>query len=132
MDWMSIRGEKDSMSEGKEKWYTMAEAMKETGVSRVTLTRAINEGRMVASQITDSSGAGFHFMVSETNLLEWLENRKSKKTEVLKKNKAPQEMTVDSVSEWITAEIQKAYETGFKDGLKTAKTKMMEAAKEIR
>ena len=120
------------MSETKEKWYTMAEAMKETGVSRATLTRAINEGRMVASQISDSSGAGFHFMVSETNLLEWMENRKSKKAEVTKKNKAPQEMTVDSISEWITQQIQTAYETGFKDGLKTAKETMMEAAKGLK
>lgn len=120
------------MSDTKEKWYTMTEAMKETGVSRATLTRAINEGRMVASQITDSSGAGFHFMVSETNLLEWMENRKSKKTEAIKKNKAPQEMTVESISEWITKQIQAAYESGYKDGLKTAKAQMLEAAKGIK
>ena len=126
MDWMSIRGEKDSMSEGKEKWYTTAEAEKVAGVSRQTLFNSINKGTLVASQITDSSRWGYHYMISESNLLDWVENRNTVKT-----SKMPTEMTVDRIADWITAEIQKAYETGFKDGMKTAKTKMMQATKGI-
>lgn len=127
MDWMSIRGEKDSMSEGKEKWYTAAEAEKVAGVTRQTLFNAINKGTLVASQISDSSRWGYKYMISENNLLDWVENR-----DTLKTSKMPTEMTVDRIADWITNEIQKAYETGFKDGMKTAKAKMMEAAKEIR
>lgn len=127
MDWMSIRGEKDSMSEGKEKWYTTAEAEKVAGVSRQTLFNSINKGTLVASQISDSSKCGYHYMISESNLLDWVENRNTVKT-----SKMPTEMTVDRIADWITSEIQKAYETGFKDGMKTAKTKMMEAAKGIK
>lgn len=127
MDWMSIRGEKDSMSEGKEKWYSTAEAEKVAGVTRQTLFNAIKKGTLVASQISDSSKWGYHYKISESNLLEWVENRNTIKT-----SNMPMEMTVDRIADWITSEIQKAYETGFKDGMKTAKAKMMEAAKEIR
>ena len=41
-------------------------------------------------------------------------------------------MTVDKIAEWITKEIQKAYENGFKDGMKTAREQMLVAAKGLR
>ena len=125
MDWMLIRGEKDLMSE-KEKWYTLAEASDVAGVPNKMLLRAIKSGTLVASQITGGSGRyGFHYMVSESALLEWVENRDTVKT-------MPTENTLDRVSEWITSEIQKAYEAGFRDGMRAAKEKMIDAAKELK
>lgn len=125
MDWMSIRGEKDLMSE-KEKWYTLTEASGVAGVPNKTLLNAIRNGTLVASQITGGSGRyGFHYTVSESALLEWVENRDTVKT-------MPTENTLDRVSEWITSEIQKAYEAGFRDGMRVAKEKMIDAAKELK
>lgn len=119
------------MSE-KEKFYTLAQAEKIAGVSRATLTNACREGRLAGSQISDSSYRGFHWMVSEDALMDWVMDRKSIKAQVLQKNKAPSEMTVDGIAEWITNQIQKAYEQGFKDGVKQAKAQMSEAVKGLK
>lgn len=113
----------------KEKWFTIKEAVDYTGVSRATLNSAINKGTLVASQISDGGGrCGFHYMISETALLEWVEDRKTVKADV----RMPAEMTVDKIADWITNEIQKAYENGFKDGMKTAREQMLIAAKGLK
>lgn len=120
-----IRGEKDLMSE-KEKWYTLTEASDVAGVPNKVLLRAVKNGTLVASQITGGSGRyGFHYMVSESALLEWVENRDTVKT-------VPAKNTLERVSEWITSGIQEAYEAGFRDGMRVAKEKMNAAVKEIR
>lgn len=122
---MLIRGEKDLMSE-KEKWYTLTEASDVAGVPNKVLLRAVKNGTLVASQITGGSGRyGFHYMVSESALLEWVENRDTVKT-------MPAENTLERISEWITGSIQEAYEAGFRDGMRVAKEKMNAAVKEIR
>ena len=113
----------------KEKWFTIKEAVDYAGVSRATLDSAIRKGTLVASQISDGGGRyGFHYMISETALLEWVEDRKTVKSDV----RMPAEMTVDKIADWITNEIQKAYENGFKDGMKTAREQMLVAAKGLR
>lgn len=113
----------------KEKWFTLKEAVEYAGVSRATIDKAIRKGTLVSSQISDGGGRyGFHYMISETALLEWVEDRKTIKADV----RMPAEMTVDKIAEWITNEIQKAYENGFKDGMKTAREQMLVAAKGLR
>lgn len=109
----------------KEKWFTLAEAEQYAGVSRKTLSMHINKGTLQASQIPDGGGRwGYHYMVSESALLEWVENRHT-----IKVANAPGELTVDKISDWITNQIQKAYETGYKEGRKAAKAQMQEAMK---
>lgn len=118
---------REFMSE-KEKWYTLAEASQYAGVHDKTLYAAIKKGTLSASQISDGGGRyGFHYMISESALLEWVEHR-----DTIKVASVPSELTIDTVSEWITAQIQKAYEAGFKNGMNTAKSQMQEAVKGIK
>lgn len=59
----------------KEKWYTSSEAAKEAGVSSINIRCAIYSGRLLATQTPDSSRYGFHYLIRETDLIEWLENK---------------------------------------------------------
>lgn len=59
----------------KEKWYTASEASKEAGVSSINIRCAIYSGRLLATQIPDSSRYGFHYMIRETDLIEWMEDK---------------------------------------------------------
>lgn len=59
----------------KEKWYTASEAAKEAGVSSINIRCAIYSGRLLATQIPDSSRYGFHYMIRETDLIEWMEDK---------------------------------------------------------
>ena len=109
----------------KEKWYTLTEAEKVAGVSKGTLNRAIRLGRLVASQISDSSRHRFHYMVSETALLEWVEDSKKQRAE-------SGEMTIDNIAEWLKAQMQKAYNEGYRDGMKAAKAQVLNAVKGVK
>lgn len=123
---MPIRGEKNLMSE-KEKWYTFDEATAVAGCSKATLYRACKEGRLVASQISDSSKWGFHYMVSENALLEWVNDRKSLKMDV-----SAMDFSVDMIAQILERKIKTTYDEGYRDGFKNAKKQMNEAMKGIR
>ena len=60
----------------KEKWYRVCEAAKEIGVSDQTIRNAIMLGNLVATQTPDSSAPGYHWMIKESNLIEWLDDKK--------------------------------------------------------
>lgn len=119
------------MSE-KEKWYTVKEACKEAGVSGNTISNAIREGKLVASQISDSSRYGFHYMISETALLEWVEDRKTQKANAIVTSKVPSEMTIEDIAAEITLRIKKAYDTGFREGKKAGKAEIMDAIRGVK
>lgn len=116
----------------KEKWFKITEAAQYAGVSGNTLSKAIREGRLKASQISDSSKHGFHYMVTESALYEWVEDRKSVKANAIATSKVPSELTIEDIAKEITLRIQKAYDAGFKDGKKVGKAECMEALKGIR
>lgn len=123
---MSSHGERNLMSE-KEKWYTLDEATAVAGCSRATLNKACKEGRLVSSQITDSSKWGFHYMVSENALLDWVNDRKSFKMDV-----SAMDFSVEMIAQILERKIKTAYDEGYKDGFKSAKKQMNEAMKGIR
>lgn len=59
----------------KEKWYKVGEAAKESGASQISIRTAIYSGRLIATQIHDSSRYGHHYLIRETDLIEWMENK---------------------------------------------------------
>ncbi len=109
------------MSEMNEKWYRLAEAKIVSGASIATLSKAIREGKLVSKQISDSSRYGYHYMVSETALLQWVEDRKTVKANAVATAKSASEMNAADIAEWITLKIKKAYDEGFRDGRKAGK-----------
>lgn len=106
------------MSELNEKWYKMTEAKDVSGVSIATLSKAIREGKLIAKQISDSSRYGYHYLISESALLQWVEDRKTVKAHAIATAKVPSELTIEDIAKEITLRIQKAYDTGFKEGKK--------------
>lgn len=119
------------MSE-KEKWYTIPQAVREAGISNATLYAAIRQGKLRASQISDSSRHGYHYMISESALLEWVEDRKTVKAHAIATSKVPSELTIEDIAKEITLRIQKAYDTGFKEGKKAGKAEIMDAVKGVK
>lgn len=116
--------------ENKEKWYTTKEACVEAGVSQYTINNAIRAGKLVATPISDSSRYGYHYLISESALFDWIEDRDSVKVEF-----SPKVMslaTAEDIAKEIADRIQKAYDAGFKEGMKQAKAQMMVSVKEIK
>lgn len=119
------------MSE-KERWFKTDEAAKYAGVSLATISKAVREGKLVASQISDSSRHGFHYMITESALFEWVEDRKTVKANAIATSKVPSEMTIEDIAKEITLRIQKAYDAGFKDGKKVGKAEAMDAVRGVK
>ena len=139
--WVLDEPKKDIL---KEKWYTVKEAAKEVGRTPQGLNAAIKRGYLKAKKISDSSSYGFHYLIGENDLIEYIDNplfRKGKghksKThkEMAKKvnnheepKKDIPEVNMDAVMEMIQTIIDKTieerisvekdiwYHKGFDDG----------------
>lgn len=120
------------MSEMNEKWFNLQEATQVSGVSYAVLNKALREGKLVGKQISDSSRYGYHWLVSETALLQWVEDRKTVKAHAIATSKVPSELTIEDIAQEITLRIQKAYETGLRDGKKAGKAEIMDAIKGVK
>ncbi len=107
----------------KEKWYTAKEAGEVAGVQASTLTTAIRHGKLVAKQISDSSRYGFHYMISESALIDWVEDRKSRKADALPKSL--EEYSVEDIAQEILRRIHQSYNKGVKDGRKSMKAELI-------
>ena len=60
----------------KEKWYRISEAAKEIRVSDQTVRNAITFGHLLATETPDSSAPGFHYMIKESDLIDWMDDKK--------------------------------------------------------
>lgn len=116
--------------EGKEKWLKVKEAAKVAGVSSNYISSEIRKGTLKATQISDSSRFGYHYLISETDLVFWVENRKTlgaNKTAT----KTPSEMSIEDIAAELTIRLKKAYEDGFRDGRKAAKREISDVIKGV-
>ena len=116
----------------KEKWYNLQEASQVSGVSYAVLNKALREGKLVGKQISDSSRYGYHWLVSESALLAWVEDRKTVKAHAIATSKVASELTIQDIAEEITIRIKKAYEQGYKEGKKDGKREIMDAIKGVK
>lgn len=116
----------------KEKWFTVKQAVAEAGVSTYTICQSIREGKLVAKQIPDSSRYGYHYLISESALLAWVDDRKTVKAHAVTTAKTASEMNAADIAEWITLKIKKAYDEGYRDGKRDGKREIMEAIKGVK
>lgn len=114
-----------------EKWYDLKKASKEAGVSTQTIYSAIRAGKLVARQISDSSRFGFHYMIGESALLEWVEDRKTVKANAVATSKDLSAYNIQDLAAEITLRIQNAYEKGIKEGKKAARREIKEQLKQV-
>lgn len=112
-----------------EKYYPVKEATKQAGVDRKTILSAIKFGQLPASQLPTGKGRyGFEYMISETNLIKWMEQRKTRGTKL---SGSTSELTIDDLAFAILERVQKAYEDGYKTGVNDTKAKYKELLKEL-
>ena len=111
-----------------EKYYTVKQATEGIGISGQTITKAIRDKQLKASEIPAGGRRGYTYRIAETDLIEWMDNRKKRMTIIPEVTT----MTVDDVANEILARIQKAYDDGFKAGVKHAKAEMLGAIKGVK
>lgn len=116
----------------KEKWFTVKEASHEAGVSGNTINNAIKEGKLVARQMSDSSRWGFHYLISESELLTWVEDRKTVKANAITTSKISSDANAADIAEWITLRIKKAYDEGYKDGKRAGIAEVKDAIRGVK
>lgn len=109
-----------------EKYYPLKEAAKQAGCSQETLRKAIVQKHLPASQLPSGKG-GMMYMISETNLLDWMENRKKFQSAI----HGVTDLTIEDLAHEILARVQKAYEDGYKAGIRDTKAKYKELLKEL-
>lgn len=116
------------MSENNEKFYNTKKAALQVGVSDATIKSAIKRGELPAKQIASGGPKGYSYMVSETDLITWMDTRKQRKTTIA----GVTEMTVDDLANEILKRLKHEYERGYKQGKKDAKEEFMKAFKGVK
>lgn len=95
--------EDKTIDPGKEKWYKIPEAAKELGKSVASISSAIKRGTLIAKEIPGKSKTGYIYMISETALMEYLEDPSVIRD--AKKNQA-------SRNEWVSWKQKRTGNTG--------------------
>lgn len=113
----------NTMAESNERIYTLKEASVEVGITAQALGKACRDGDLRAMQISDSSRHGFHWMVAEYDLIDWMERRGQRKRGRKPKEPTPEEQ---KASTW-----QLAYSTGYADGYQKALRKALKMLKSM-
>lgn len=113
----------NAINPSTERIYTLKEASEECGMSPQALSKACREGNLRAMQISDSSRHGFHWMVAEYDLIDWMDRRSG-----TKRGRKPREATLEEqkASTW-----QPAYSQGYADGYAKALRKARRALKAL-
>lgn len=112
-----------------EKYYSVPAAAAELRISDQTLYTAIKEGKLKSMQVpAGSGGVRYVHKIAETDLLNWFENRKALKTQIV----GVTELTVEDLADELLKRIKHAYNEGYKDGVKHAKTELMSAMKGVK
>ena len=116
-----------------ERIYNLQQAAREAGVAIETIRKAIKAGHLPAQTIPFGTAGRVKYMVTENDLLNWVENRPTVRE--TRPNKVSQtrdisDLTIEELGGELFNKIKKAYDDGYKRGYKDAKKKIIEAIKE--
>jgi excisionase family DNA binding protein len=106
---------------GGEKYYTCKQASEEFGLSYAAIYSACKDGRINARQ------TGRSYMVSESDIREYIENRKKR----IVVDTSLSEWSVEDIANEILKRIEDAYERGVKDGKKAMRDEFTQAFKSV-
>ena len=115
-----------------EKYYTTKQAAEECGVSLNTIKRAIKNEELKANTVPGMGKYGWKYMISETDLFEWIEHgheRTAKQSKIVKQKYS--EMTVEQLAGRLLNMVQEAYKQGYEDGMHSAKVEMLKKLNEV-
>lgn len=114
--------------EQREKHYTVKQASERIGIDYSTLNKACHSGKIRCSTVPNPSGNGNKFLISESALMEYDANRERRNT----KYQSADSMTVEDLANEILRRVKNAYDEGYRQGRKDAKTEFMSAFKGIK
>ena len=115
-----------------EKFYSTKQAAEECGVSLNTIKRAIKNEELKANTVPGMGKYGWKYMISETDLFEWIEHgheRTAKQSKIVKQKYS--EMTVEQLAGRLLNMVQEAYKQGYEDGMHSAKVEMLKKLNEV-
>lgn len=109
-----------------EKYLKLSIAAQTAGVSEQTLRNAVSKGTLRASTVPGKT-RGHTYLITESDLLEWVEDRKSVKVEAAEVAASLKLATVEQLAAEIQRRIEDSYNEGVKAGAKQKATefKMM-------
>jgi len=99
------------------KYYKLKVAAQMAGVSEQTLRNAVLNGRLRASTVPGKT-RGHTYLITEDDLLEWVEDRKTVKVEPTEVTASLKLATVDQLAAEIQRRIEDSYNEGVKAGAK--------------
>ena len=100
-----------------EKYFKLKTAAAEAGVTEATLRYAIVHGTLVASSVPGAKG-GYTYMIKESDLLAWVDDRKTVKVEKAEVTLSLKHATVEQLAEEIHRRIKDSYDEGVRVGAK--------------
>lgn len=100
-----------------EKYLKLKIAAQTAGVTEQTLRNAIANGRLKASTVPGKT-RGHTYLITESDLLEWVEDRKSVKVDAKAVNASLRLATVEQLAMEIQRRIDDSYNEGVKYGAK--------------
>lgn len=118
-----------------EKIFNLPQAAEEAGVALETIRKAIKKGTLPAQTISVGTKGYTKYMVAETDLLNWVENRPTIKEE--RKNKVAQtrtvsDLTIEELGGELLNKIKLSYDEGYKKGFEDARKMILEAVKGVK
>lgn len=116
-----------------EKHYTVKQAAEECGVSTTAIKTAIRKERLKASTVPGTGKYGWQYLISESDLFEWLEHREERNPRQLTfiKNQY-KDMTVEQLAGRLLNMVNEAYKQGYDDGMHEAKVEMLKKLNEVK
>ena len=119
---------KMEVTDKNEKFYTVKQAAEYLGIDYSSINKACHAKRINCSIIPSPTNHGNTFLISETALTEWYANRRERSP------KAPSvdALTVEDLANEILKRVKGAYDEGYKQGRKDARSEFMDAFKGIR
>ena len=126
---MSIIGEHYST----EKIFTLQQASKEAGLSPETIRQAVKKGLLPAQTISFGTAGRVKYMIAETDLLNYIENRPTiseTRSNKVAQTRSISDLTLEELGGELFNKIKKSYDEGYKKGYEDAKKKIIAAIKE--
>lgn len=116
----------------KEKWFNTKQASEQTRVSIQTIINNIKNGRLKATELPNGNH-GTKYLIAESDLIAWMEDRKSIKAVPNVKAKGTlAEYSYEEIAEELYRREKQAYERGIKEGVRQAKAEFMQALKGVK
>lgn len=118
-----------------EKIFNLQQASKEAGVATETIRKAIIRGVLPAQTISFGTAGRVKYMITETDLINWVEKRptiKEERSGKVSQTRSIEDLTLEELGGELFNKIRDAYNQGYKKGFEDARKMILEAVKGVK